>query len=252
MGVHHTALMDKADDVLTLPPPDSIAFFVKMQRHHWRWKQPVLAAMAGVSLSTVQRVERAEVVSPDNLTKIAVALGFPADYLTAPRHKLSEQEALQRLADSVEWMEGMVEVPLAQLTMERQLRELASTDMIVIGSDLADDAACDLDELREWLDLIGFIRCCQTGQIGPKPDRSFRIRDLYGNLFQHLARMQVRHKAVCLVGTYTADTDSLRFPTATVAVISLRSKIRNPAAAKLTSGWCEQKVSWKAAMEQAQ
>jgi len=151
MDVHHTALMEIADDILAPPPSDSIAFFVKMQRHHWRWKQPVLAAMAGVSLSTVQRVERGESVSTDNLSKIAVALGFPADYLTTPRRKLSEQEAMQRLADSVAWMEGMVEVPLTQLTMERQLRELASTDMIVLGSDLDDDAAGDLDELREWL-----------------------------------------------------------------------------------------------------
>lgn len=244
--------MEIADDILTPPPSDGIAFFVKMQRHHWRWKQPVLAAMAGVSLSTVQRVERGESVSTDNLSKIAVALGFPADYLTTPRRKLSEQEAMQRLADSVAWMEGMVEVPFTQLTMERQLRELASTDMIVLGSDLDDDAAGDLDELREWLDLIGFMHCCQAGQIGPKPERSFRMRDLYGDLFQHLARMQAQHRAVCLVGTYTAETDSPNFPTATIAAVSLRSKVRNPAAAKLTTGWCEQKVSWKAAIERVQ
>jgi len=105
-----------------------------------------------------------------------------------------------------------------------------------------DDTANDLDELREWLDLISFTRRCQNGLIGPKPGRSFRMRDLYDNLFQHLACMQAQHKAVCLIVTYTAETDSLKFPTATVVIVSLRSKIPNPAAAKLTSDWCEQKL----------
>lgn len=241
--------MDHPLDSLKPPPTDSVAFFVKMQRCHWRWKQTTLASVAGVSLSTVERVERGEAVSPDSLSRIGVALGFPADYLTAPRQKLSEEEALRRLVDSVSWMEGKVEVTVAPLTTEKQLREIASTDMIVLGSDLDEAAAGDLDELREWVDLIGFMRCRDAGLIGPKPERRFRMRDLYDNLFQHLERMQTRHKAVCLVGTYTAETDSPAFPTATVAVVSLRSKTRNPAAAKLTSAWCEQKVSWTDAME---
>ena len=241
--------MDSHSNSLTSPPLDSVAFFVKMQRWHWHWKQSTLASVAGVSLSTVERVERGEAVSADSLTKVAVALGFPADYLTAPRQKLSGKEALRRLVDSVSWMEGMVKVPIAQLTTEKQLREIASTDMIIFGSDLDETAADDLGELREWIDLIGFVRCRHTGLIGPKPERSFRMRDLYGDLFQHLKRMQARHRAVCMVGTYTAETDSPKLPTATVAVVSIRSKACNPAAAKLTTVWCEQKVSWKFAME---
>jgi transcriptional regulator with XRE-family HTH domain len=241
--------MDRPSDILTTPPLDSVAFFVKMQRYHWRWKQAALAAMAGVSLSTLERVERGEAVRADSLSKIGVALGFPADYLTAPRQKLSEEDALRRLVDSVSWMEGMVEVAVAQLTTEKHLREIASTDMLVVGSDLGEEAADDLSDLREWIDFIGFMRCCNRGLIGPKPKRNFRLRDLYDDLFQHLECIQARHKAVCLAGTYTAETDSSKFPTATIAVLSIRSKVRNPAAARHTTAWCEKKVSWKAAME---
>lgn len=241
--------MNTSSDALNPPPLDSVAFFVKVQRGHWRWKQPTLAAMAGVSLSTIQRVERGEPVCSDSLSKIAVALGFPAEYLTAPRKKLSEEEALRSLVESVAWMDGMMEVPVAPLGTERQVREIASTDMIVIGNDLGEDVTADMEELREWLDLISFVRCRQSGFITPKPERTFRIRDLYSDLFKHLEGMQAHHKAVCLVGTYVAETDSLDMPTATVAVISLRSKIRNPAAAEIATAWCDQKVSWKAAME---
>lgn len=232
------------------PPPDSIAFFVRMQRGLWRWKQPTLAAMSGVSLATVQRIERGETVSTENLSKVAVALGFAADYLTAPRHKLPEDEAIRTLENSLAWMKGKVEVSVAPLHTEKQLRALSSTDMIVLDSDLEGEAADDLAELREWLDLISFMRCCNSGLIAPKPDRSFRIRELYDDLFRCLKEVHRRHQCVCLVGTYTAQTDAPKIPMATVAVMALRSKVRNPAAAKLGVLWCEQRISWKSAMEQ--
>jgi transcriptional regulator with XRE-family HTH domain len=234
---------------LVTPPPDTIAFFVRVQRGLRHWKQDTLAAMADVSLSTVQRVERGAIVTPDCLMKIALALGFPADYLTAPRQKLSEEEALEALNESVSWMDGLMEVPVAPLTKERQLRELSSTDMIVVGSDLDDTAQEDLDALREWIDLTGFVRATVSGDISSKLERGFRMRRLYVDLFQHLKQLQARHYAVCLVGTYTAETDSSAFPTSTVAVISIRSKKNNPAAAKFKTVWCAQKVSWREAME---
>jgi transcriptional regulator with XRE-family HTH domain len=234
---------------LITPNLESIAFFVKTQRGFRYWKQQTLAAMAGVSLSTIERVERGEPVTPKSLRKIATALGFPADYMTEPRRKLTETEALAAMLESLTWMDGRVEVSVAPLTTERQLRELASSDMIVTDSDLGDAVADDLAELQEWLDLVGFLRSTNAELIGPKPERGFRMRELYRDLFAHLDQLQVRHRAVCLVGTYSAETDDLVIPTATVAVIAIRSKVQNPAVAKFKTLWCEQKVSWKNAME---
>lgn len=246
--IGHMTALHKTDQ-LTTPPADSIAFFVRVQRGFRHWKQETLAAMAGVSLSTVRRVERAETVTPDCLSKIATALGFTADYLTAPRRKLSESEALASLKESVSWMDGLVEVPVAALTKECQIRELAAADMLMVGADF-DEAQEDVAALCEWFDLTGFMRATSAGLIGPKPDRSFRLRELYADLFSHVQQMQKQHRAVCLVGTYTAQTDSKKIPTATIAVISIRSKARNPAAAKFNTLWCEQTVSWKTAIEQ--
>lgn len=244
--------MQEATDTpeMVTPSAESIAFFVKVQRGFRQWKQDTLAAMAEISLSTVQRVERGEHVTADCLEKIAVALEFPSGYLTAPRRKLSEQEAVAAVQESMAWMDGRVEVPVVPLTKERQLRELAATDMLVLGSDLDETAQDDLAALREWIDLTGFMRATMAGHISPKPERSFRMRELYDDLFEHLSRLQRQHHAVCLVGTYTAETDSPVMPTATVAVLPIRSKKRNPAAAKFKTVWCDQKVSWKAAIEQ--
>lgn len=53
-------------------------------------------------------------------------------------------------------------------------------------------------------------------------------------------------QAVCLVGTYTAETDNPRFGDAEIAVLALRSKDRNPAAAKIDTLWAERKMLWSA------
>ena len=80
------------------PSAESIAFIVQMQRGIWGWKQQTLASIAGLSLTTVQRVERGEVVSSLSLEKLAKALGFPTGYLTVYRRKLSEEEALASMS----------------------------------------------------------------------------------------------------------------------------------------------------------
>ncbi len=241
---------EDANENLVTPSAESLAFFVRMQRGLLRWKQQTLAAMANVSLSTIERVERGDTVAVESLNKIAIALGFPDEYLTATRRKLTEAEALESIHESLAWMDGRLEVPVAPLTKERQIRDLATADMLVMDSDLGEIVEDDLFELREWFELVGFMRCTQTGLIGPKPDRGFRMRELYGSLLAHLAQIQTSHRAVCLVGTYTANTDYPIVPTATVAVIALRSTIKNPACAKINVLWCEQKFSWQDAMEQ--
>jgi hypothetical protein len=60
----------------------------------------MLASMAGALLSTVQRVENTKPVSADNLSKIAFVLSFLADFQTAPRRKLSEEETTRCMLDS--------------------------------------------------------------------------------------------------------------------------------------------------------
>lgn len=46
--------------VAQVPSPEMIAFFVRFVRALRQWKKSTLASFAGVSLSTVERVERAE------------------------------------------------------------------------------------------------------------------------------------------------------------------------------------------------
>lgn len=226
--------------------PKGLGAYVKLQRGQLRWKQELLASMAGVSLSTVERVERGDPVRPAALERIAVALGLDNDTFTRSRMQLTEVEQQAWLERSFGWLKTHVPVKVAQLRYERQLRSLSATQFVVFDSDLGSDAAGDLAELREWLDLTGFIRGTADGTFAPPPEPGFRMRGLYADVFEHVSDMERRHRAVCLVGTYMADTDLPLLPEAEIGVLALRSKERNPAAAKIDVLFAERRIAREA------
>jgi transcriptional regulator with XRE-family HTH domain len=230
------------------PPPDTIAGFVKLQRAMYGWKRETLAGLAKVSLSTVERVERGEAVRASSLEKLALALNQRADAFTAARVPLSEAEALALLAENISWMEGLVPVAVAPFASEAQLRALTDTDVLLVTSDLGDDAEEEVALLREWLDLTGFCRA-EDGSFLPKRERSFSIRRLYKDVLDAVAGLERQHKAVCLVGTYEARSSTAEFDTLRVAVLAVRSRERNPACGKITQLLGEGAVDMRAAWQ---
>lgn len=177
-ALRHNSGMDNSTAPLA-PARDTIAGFVKLQRAFYGWKREILAALAKVSLSTVERVERGETVRASSLEKLALALNQPHDAFTAVRVPLSPEKALASLVDSFSWMDGMLSLDVAPLRYESQLRALTNTEVALVASDLdVEDAACDVDGLREYLDLTSFARA-QDGTLLPKRERSFRLRRLY-------------------------------------------------------------------------
>jgi transcriptional regulator with XRE-family HTH domain len=85
-------------DKPALPPAEIIAFNVHVRRKLHGWKQSTLASLAGVSLSTVERIERGDTVQPAVMEKIGAAFGYPPGYYTAPRVPLTHGE-MARKAD---------------------------------------------------------------------------------------------------------------------------------------------------------
>lgn len=219
-----------------------LAAYVKLQRKQLKWKREVLASMAGVSLSTIERIERGEQVRPAALQSVACALGLERDAFTRPRPELDERQQAEWLDHMRTWLETHVPVKVAPLRNEAQLRSLAETQFVVFDSDLGEAAADDLGELREWIDLAGFIRCTVDGTIAPQPERGFRMRTLYADIFAHVREMERRHVAVCLVGSYMAETDLRHLPEAQVGVLALRSRVNNPAAIKVDTLFANRRI----------
>ncbi|MEG3168178.1 XRE family transcriptional regulator [Sphingomonas sp. LB3N6] len=225
-----------------------LAAYVKFQREQLKWKRELLAPMAGVSLSTIDRIERiervecGEPVRPAAPQSVAGALGLERDAFTRPRPELNEREQADWLDRMRIWLETHVPVKVALLRNEAQLRSLAETQFVVFDGDLGEAAADDLGELRDCLDLAGFILGTVDGTISPPPERGFRMRTLYADIFAHVLEMERRHEAVCLVGTYTAETDIEYLSKAHVGVLALRSKRYNPAAIKGDTLFAERRI----------
>ncbi len=59
----------------------------------------MLASMAGVSLSTIERVERGEQVRAGSLEKIALALGQEQHAFTRHRRQLSDDEMVAHMTE---------------------------------------------------------------------------------------------------------------------------------------------------------
>lgn len=221
------------------PAPDAIAAFVKLQRGLFGWKQDTLASLAEVSLSTVQRVERGEAVRPAQLQKLAVALKREPDVFTREIAPLTPAEALEALQRDAAWMDGRVRVTVAPLREQAQVRELAETELFVADSDVGDEVAGAVSELREWFDLASFIRMEHAGSIQTASFRKAPLREFYQSLLESVRRIEIQHRAVCLAGTYEAATSGALGDSVRVAVVALRSRDNNPAAATIKTLWAE-------------
>ncbi len=219
----------------------AIANFVKLQRTFNGWKQDMLAAEAGVSLATVSRVERGQKVRPAQLRKLARALGKPEDEFVRERVRPTPEEAAANFVDMFAWTERRVPVAVAPFRTELQLRASLATFSLLLDSDLDDNAADDVAELREWLDLASFVQAERDGVIGPKPDRDFRVRRLWRDVLDCVERLERAHAAVVLTGTYAAEP-VMGGEAIKIAVVAIRSRRRNPAASTITTLWADAKV----------
>lgn len=159
------------------PPRELIAFFVRWERQLRDWKQRTLADSAGISLSTVERVERAEKVSDACLDRIAAAFGHEPGYLTSPRLPMGQEKTIAKLVETFGEMEA---VPVQRLSTQNQIRQFAQCHGCLIHRPEGEEGDDELiSELREWFDLASFIIGCSDLF---EPPRESRRRELYANI----------------------------------------------------------------------
>lgn len=216
---------------LVTPPPELIAFNVRMTRSLMQLKVSALAAMAGVSVSTIERVERAEVVSNEVLDKIAVALGEAPGYFWAPRALKTPAEMAQ---DAEQWSD-VASVDVKPLRKENQVRELARCHGFVVnrpflGPEFDDDIKC----LIEWIDLTGFVLTSRH------PDDEDGRRDLYRSVLDAVQVLERRGTTV-LVGVMEVDDPG--HEAWRTAVISVTPKDKDPGAIKGRAVFIDRRLS---------
>jgi transcriptional regulator with XRE-family HTH domain len=211
-------------DIPVVPAPETIGFFVRWERDLRQWKKSTLADFAGVSISTIERVERGEKVSDEVLDRIAEGLGREPGYFTAPRFRLGPEQTAARLVETFGEMEA---VAVAPMNTHRQVRETASCHAFLMHRpDVPEMYDADLDNLAEWLDLASFI-LSREFESAPEPERG--RRDLYNDILRCIREIEKRGLTV-LSGVMNAPQEGI--PDWKVAIISVTPKLSDPGALK--------------------
>lgn len=204
-----------------VPTPEMIALHVRTWRQVRNWKKATLADFAQVSLSTIERIERAERVSEENLERVAQALGFQKGAFTDPRRILPPEEAAEKVE---EMFEGMMMVPCRPLRTQPEATAILDCAFMTVPQGQFDtETAAYVAALREWLELWSFLLSDLTN-----PDRPVRKREIYTDLLAKVRDIE-RRGYTALHAVYEAKSP---FGPAPVSMIAFFPKLTDPAAAK--------------------
>jgi transcriptional regulator with XRE-family HTH domain len=144
---------------ITTESPMTLADRLKQLRKQHGLTQDELAAKAGVSIATIQRVERSESPSAATIASLASAFGMTAAALTSASE-----------AASVEPSSGAY-LPLAEITSGKRLVDL------ILGSSAIDFDYMEIEDEVLGDMLGGFYKFCQPRQDSAAPSNpSDRIR----------------------------------------------------------------------------
>ncbi len=206
-----------------VPPPELIGFCVVTARTLNKWKVNTLAGLAGVSVSTLERVERGERVTTESLEKIGRALGHPPGYFTAPREPLSQDEVKR---DFVERYGQLVPVEIHPLNTQRQVRKLANCHAYLPYRPTLDNTYDgDVANLLEWIDLAAFV----LGRVSETPDDKGQRRRLYRDVLGCVA--EFNRKGI-FVSTGVLDAPQPGLPEWKIGVVMFTMRRLDPGVAK--------------------
>ncbi len=219
-----------------VPPSESVAGFVRMQRGLVGRKQNALASFAEVSLSTVQRIERGDPVSAKSLDQVAMALVQEPGAFTKPRVPLTLEEQERKLEEWLDPFEDLTPVSVRPLRTQPQIAELARCKFRLIDdARLGDAYQDDIAALNETLDFLSFAFEVEKKEsihhFTPRW-KPIKRRHIYTMVLDQVRGIERRGYAVALAGTYQAETGAMVLPTADVALIAFFPKLSDPAANK--------------------
>lgn len=220
------------EGVAAKPPSNFIAEFVQLQRAMLGWKQDALASFAGVSLSTVQRIERGEPVSAASLDSVAVALGQWQGAFSEPRVPLRGDQLKQQISKSISIFKDRIWVSVQPLRTQPQIAALARTHVYLVdGGRLGDAYDDDVAAFQENLDFLAYVLETEEEKSSRRKE-PLKRRELYIAVLDQVRKIEQRAGAVALAGTYKAETNAQIMPTADVALIGFFPKSSDPGAIK--------------------
>jgi transcriptional regulator with XRE-family HTH domain len=199
------------DGIALVPPREVIANFVRLQRAIVGWKQDALASLAGVSLSTIQRIERAEAVSDERLERVAAALHQKPGAFTAPRVPLTTEMAKDKLEQFASPFMKRRWAPVRPLRTQPQIAELARADLYLIdGARIGEEHHDEIEALRETLDFVSFILVEEDAIARANRREPIKRRELYATVLNLVRTIEKGHGPLRWLGS-TQPTQARKF-----------------------------------------
>lgn len=218
------ALPDRPRDRPTAPPVEVIAFMVAWHRRLRDWKQSTLADFAGVSISTIQRLERGEMIGSEALDKIAAALGYRPGEFAKPRLPLTREQVASSVTKT---LADLVSVPVRRLRSQRAVRELLRCQSVIVHRpEVPKELDTEIKTLQDWLSVGSSLL---SDPIDHEMEGVVRRRDLYRKILAQVADIE-RQGMTVLSGAIAMS--EMPVPNWSVAVISVTPKSADPAAMK--------------------
>lgn len=207
-----------------VPPPEVIAFFVRWVRGNRQLKKHALANLASVSLSTVERIERGEPVTPDLIDRVGQVLGYEPGYLTAPRTPIDPQTAIEGFVETYEHLQP---VTVAPIRTHAQIRTLAHCHAYLPFTPEDDeDQRHALNGLIEYIDFVSFML---NDGLSDGSAKDAPRRKLYADVQRYIDGMK-RGGWTVLAGVMEAPRHNI--PEWKLAVFSITSRAKDPGAPK--------------------
>jgi transcriptional regulator with XRE-family HTH domain len=197
-----------------------IAEGVRHQRSIRNWKQTTLASIAGVSLSSVQRIEREEPVRKEVLAKIERALSLADGTLSARRQLPTLDELKECLKTREREMAAYVSVPVQSIQSQRQIARILRCRAVVTNEESLDEGAKGAVRLlRSLIDFCGLNVVLEESKLAPLPgERPVKRREYYKVLLSLVMEIRRIHRLAVLAGVYRARTSLPYAPSVDVAV----------------------------------
>jgi transcriptional regulator with XRE-family HTH domain len=179
------------------PNPQEIAILVKMFRQARGIKQAALAASAGVSERTLERLEAGKSVAAGTYRLMALQLGLDEAAFTAARYIATPEEAAERVIRQIDELEKThVRVAVSRATDPRQILRLLDPTALVF-----EDSQIRVEHLETAVELKQLL--LDLRDIAPDVDEVGKLETAKGVL-GNIKRLEALGGYVVKVGV--ADT----------------------------------------------
>ena len=184
-----------------------VGLFVQLDREERGWKQQSLASLAGVSLSTIQRVERGEPTRESALVRIEQALGHDVGKYSAKRVPLPMSVCKKLLVEQKLESAQTVQIKIGLIKSTSQLAAMTRCNIITIDDrQVSDDIKKDIYEFRDLLESAALVVAADQAHILPSVvAEPIKRREIYSSLLARIIEIGNAHKLYVVGGTYSAE-----------------------------------------------